>query len=195
MPWKFFRRWLGGDDSHTASRVIRGLPVTVINTRPDVETGAVFTRLEAMLALIERYTPHYYRHMLKDLEGILVQRYACRGAYFPGKGVCLVELTFAVNPSFTDAQRAASLLHEAMHARLDRLGASVDMADRARQERFCRQAEIEFGRLVPDGARIVERALAAIESSDEEVAPAIDPRLAAERIAEVDRAARDSRRS
>ena len=195
MSFNLFRRWLGGDTPETESRVIGGLPITVINTRPDVDTGEVFTRLEAVLALLERHTPHYYRHMLKDLEGILVQRYACRGAYFPGKGVCLVELTFAVNPAFTDAQRAASLLHEAMHARLDRLGASTDMADRARQERFCRRAEIEFGRLVPDGAPIVERAMAALESSDEEVAPAIDPRLAVARIAEADRAARHTRRS
>ncbi len=190
MAFDLFRRWLGGDARGPESRVIGGLPVTVINTRPDVDTEQVFARLDAMLGMIERYTPHYHRHMLQDLEGILVQRYACRGAYFPGHGVCLVELTFAVNPAFTDAQRAASLLHEAMHARLDCLGASTDMEDRARQERFCRRAEIEFGRLVPDGAAVVERAQAALDGSDDEVAPAIDPQLAAGRIAVADRAAR-----
>ena len=65
---------------------------------------------------------------------------------------CLVELTFAVNPDFSDAEVAATILHEAMHARLHNLGFPLEMADRARQERFCRRAEIEFGSLVPGGA-------------------------------------------
>lgn len=173
----------------TVERTIRGLPVTVINTRPDIDTEAVFTRLDASLALIERYTPHYFRHLVRDLAGIVVERYACRGAYFPDQRVCMVELTFAVNPSFTDAQRAATILHEAMHAKLDRPGASLRPTDRARQERFCRRAEIEFGKVVPEGAPIVDRALAGLGGSDAEVAPVVDPRLAAERIAEVDRRA------
>jgi len=63
------------------------------------------------------------------------------------------------------------------------------MEDRARQERFCRRAELEFGMLVPNGDRVVERARWTSELSDEEVAPEIDPRVAAERIAEVDRQA------
>jgi hypothetical protein len=79
-----------------------------------------------------------------------------------------------------------------MHAKLDRLGASTEMADRPRQERFCRRAEIEFGKLVPEGEPIVERALAGLGASDAEVAPLVDPRLAAERIAEVDRSALSS---
>jgi hypothetical protein len=74
-----------------------------------------------------------------------------------------------------------------MHARLDALGFPLEMEDRARQERFCRRAEIEFGMLVPGGERVVERARWTSELSDEEVAPVIDPRLAAERIAAVDR--------
>jgi len=121
------------------------------------------------------------------------QRFACRGAYFHEQRACLVELTFTVNPDFSDAEVAATILHEAMHARLDRLGFPLEMEDRARQERFCRRAEIEFGRLVPDGDRVVARAQWTSELSDEEVAPVIDPILAARRIAEVDRQALHNR--
>jgi hypothetical protein len=39
---------------------------------------------------------------------------------------------------------------------------------------------------VPDGAPIVERAMAALEGPDEQVAPEIDPELAARRVAEAD---------
>jgi hypothetical protein len=172
---------------------VLGLPVIVYNTRPDIDTNAVIARLERSLSLIERYVPHHFRHLKRDFAYIVVQRFACRGAYFHEQRACLVELTFTVNPEFSDAEVAATILHEAMHARLDTLGFPLQMEDRARQERFCRRAEIEFGTLVPGGERVVERAQWTSELSDEEVAPAIDPRIAAQRIAEVDRAARAKR--
>lgn len=176
-------RWL------TRRRVLDGLPVTVVNTRPDIETAQVFSRLEAALGLIRRHTPHYYRHLRRDFAGILVKRYECRGAYLVEPRICLVELTFAVNPGFTESQLAATILHEAMHARLHRLGVAVEPADRARQERFCRRAEVEFGSLVPGGEPIVQRALESLALGDVEVAPSIDRSLAVKRIAEADIAA------
>ncbi|MFL5594578.1 MAG: hypothetical protein ACJ785_08205 [Gemmatimonadaceae bacterium] len=166
-----------------------GIDVIVENTRPDIDSKDVFARIERCLALIDKYTPHHFRHLKRDFAYIVSRRFACRGAYFHQERACLVELTFTVNPSFSDAEVAATILHEAMHARLDRLGFPLEMADRARQERFCRRAEIEFGLRVPDGQRVVERAQWTSDLSDEEVAPEIDPRLAAERIAAVDRAA------
>ena len=172
---------------------VRGIPVVVHNTRPDIETADVLARLERSLALIEHYVPHHFRHLKRDFAYILVQRFACRGAYFHEQRACLVELTFTVNPDFTDAEVAATILHEGMHARLHELGFPLEMEDRARQERFCRRAEIEFGQLVPNGERVVERARWTVELSDDEVAPVIDAHLAAERIAEVDREAASGR--
>jgi hypothetical protein len=99
----------------------------------------------------------------------------------------MVELTFCVNATITEAQIAATILHEGMHARLHALGFPLEMEDRARQERFCRKAEIEFGRLVPDGAAILDRAFQALALEDQDVAPVIDERLAAERVARADR--------
>jgi hypothetical protein len=168
---------------------VLGIPVVVYNTRPDIDTNAVIARLERSLSLIERYVPHHFRHLKRDFAYVMVQRFACRGAYFHAQRACLTELTFTVNPGFSDAEVAATILHEAMHARLHALGFPLEMNDRARQERFCRRAEIEFGMLVPGGERVVERARWTSDLSDEEVAPEIDPRLAAERIAEADRSA------
>jgi hypothetical protein len=170
---------------------LHGLRVAIHNTRPDILTDDVVARLDAALGLIARYTPHYWRHVRRDFAGIVVRREAFRGAYFPDTGLCLVELTFAVNRAFTPAQVAATVLHEGMHARLHRLGFPLDMDDRARQERFCRRAEVAFGRLVPGGEPVVERALAILEQAgDEEVAPRIDPAVAAARVAAADAAAR-----
>jgi len=187
---QLLRSLFGNQDARRISRhVVGGIPVIVNNTRPDIDTADVVARLERTLGLIERYVPHHFRHLKRDFALVVVQRFACRGAYFHEQRACLVELTFTVNSQFTDAEVAATILHEAMHARLHALGFPIEMEDRARQERFCRRAEIEFGQLVPNGERVVERARWTADLSDEEVAPEIDPRLAAQRIAEVDRAA------
>ena len=182
------QRWLGQKIAgwQTDVRTVRGLRVAVYNTRPDVDTERVFARLDAALALIERYQPWHFRRLGRDLTGIWVRRYPCRGAYLPQQRACLVELTFAVNPAFSDAQVAATIVHEAMHARLDRAGVAFGPEDAARVERFCRRAEVEFGLTVPGGEPVVERALACLAAADDEVAPVIDWRVAEQRVAQAD---------
>ena len=177
------------DELRTGARTIRGVRVVVVNTRPDIDTAQVLARLDAALGLIERYQPWNFRRLRRDFAQILVRRYPCRGAYFPAERTCLVELTFSVNPSFSDAQVAATILHEAMHARLDRMGVTHTPENAARHERFCRRAEIEFGQAVPGGDPIVERALASLALADAEVAPVIDWTVANRRVAEADLAA------
>lgn len=179
-----------GATARTSRHHLRGLPVLVHNTRPDIDTARVVARLERALELIDSHTPHYGRHLRRDFAGILVQRYPCRGAYLPDSRTCLVELTFTVHETISEPEIAATILHEAMHARLHALGFPLEMADRARQERFCRRAEIEFGRLVPGGEPVLERALQSLALEDADVAPDIDWRLAAARVAEADRRAR-----
>jgi len=163
-------------------RIVRGIPVTLINTRPDIDSEDVFARLDAALELIERHQPSHFRRMHRDFARIQVRRFPCRGAYFPDTRICLVELTFVVNREFTPTQVAATILHEAMHARLDNAGVKYDPAGAAKHERFCRRAEVEFGMLAPDGAPVVERALASLASADDEVAPVIDWELAGRRV-------------
>ena len=184
---KTFLRAAGADLPE--DRVVRGLPVTLINTRPDIDSEQVFARLDAALALIERYQPWHFRRLSRDFARIQVRRFPCRGAYFPGTRICLVELTFVVNPEFTPTQVAATILHEAMHARLDNAGVKQETTNAAKHERFCRRAEVEFGMVAPDGRPVVDRALATLEITDEEVAPVIDWEIADGRVTEADLAA------
>ncbi len=174
-----------GGGSIPVEYVVRGFAVDIVNSRSDISTAEVMERLDEALGLIEHHTPHYFRHMRHDFARILVRRYPCRGAFYPDQRTCLVELTFTVNPEFTTAQVASTILHEGMHARLHALNLTTD--DRAREERFCRRAEVEFGKMVPNGDAVIARATESLTGSDEEVAPVIDWRVAAERIAEVDR--------
>ncbi len=164
------------------------VPVLVHNARPDISTAAALDRLDQALGLIERYAPDRLARLREDFTAILVRRYPCRAAYYPDLGVCLIELTFLVHPDITLAQVGASIVHEAVHARLGAAGIrDGSKAAAADEERRCREAEIEFGLAVPGGEAVVERARAALGLADEEVAPTIDWQLAAERVAEVDR--------
>jgi len=174
----------------TDTRIIRGVPVTVQNTRPDIETSRVFERLDGALGAIERYQPHRLRRFRRDVSGIIVKRFACRAAFFGDSRQCLIELTFAGEGKFSDAQVAASIVHEGVHARLLAMGVSGYPGCEAREERLCRKAELELGLAVPDGEAVIERALASLELGDVEVAPNVDWRVAEQRVADADAAAR-----
>ena len=167
-----------GGHPYTETRVVRGIPVAVTNTRDDVSTERVFARAAAVLDLVERYQPARFAHLRRDLARIVVERFACRGAYFAERRACLLELTFMANESFSDAQVAATLVHEGVHARLERLatryGVTPFAAAPARHERICRRAELAFGLAVPNGAPVVERALASLALSDRDVAPTVN---------------------
>lgn len=170
----------------TGHRVVHGFPVRILNTRPDIDTEQVVARLTAAIDLIAAHAPRRYRRLRTDVAGFVVERFPCRGAFFPETGECLVELTFTVNPGHGLPEIAASIVHEATHARVARRCGVLPPDRRAREERLCRRAELEFGRKVPDGAIVVQRAEASLSLADREVAPVIDWTDAARRVAQVD---------
>jgi hypothetical protein len=174
----------------TEQREIHGLPVRIVNTRPDIQTEQVARRLAAALDLVAAYAPRCYRRLRTDLAGFVVERFACRGAFFPVSRECLVELTFTVNPQVSLPEIAASIVHEATHARVAHWCGSLPPGDRAREERLCRRAELAFGLALPDGAVVVQRAQDSLALNAADVAPAVDWREAARRVAEADAAAR-----
>jgi hypothetical protein len=178
---------------NTETRTIRGVRVSVNNTRADIETRRVFERLDGALGVIERYQPHRLRRFRRDVAGIVVKRFPCRAAFFGDTRLCLIELTFAGGGQFSDAQVAASIVHEGVHARLLTMGLSGHPGCEAREERLCRQAELELGLAVPDGQAVVERALASLTLDDAEVAPNVDWRVAQQRVTDADAAAQQQR--
>jgi len=171
---------------------VRGFRVLVENRRPDISTRDVLSRLADSLALIEHYQPWRIRHLQRDLKQFLVARFPCRGAYFPDERTCMTELTFLARRDISPATVASSIVHEGIHARVDRIGVQRDMRDRAKEERLCRRAELEFGRALPDelGGPVIERALGTLSLADAEVAPEIDWNEAFDRQQTVDQAVR-----
>jgi len=190
-------KWIAGPaDTATTSGgaevyEVRGFRVTVENSREDIATGDVLARLDDSLALIEQHQPWRLRHLQRDLKQFLVARFPCRGAYFPEERTCMTELTFLARRDITPATVASSIVHEGIHARVDRMGVSRERRDRAREERLCRRAELEFGQALPPelGRPVIERALGTLALADAEVAPEIDWNEAFDKQQSIDRAA------
>lgn len=179
--------------SAAEEHVVRGFTVVVDNgSRPDIDPIVVLRRLDEALGLIEAKQPWRLRHLREDLNGFLVTRYPCRGAFFPDDRLCLTELTFLARTDISEAVVAASIVHEGMHARAHAACRSDESRDRAREERMCRRAELDFGQSLPAelGAPVIERALASLELEDNDVAPTIDWAEAQRRQQAIDAAAR-----
>lgn len=175
------------------SRIVRGIPVLLENTRPDIADADVLARLDDALALVERHQPIRFRHLRRDLDAILIARFPARGAFLAERRTCLTELTFLARRDIPASVVATSILHEGVHARVhafrEHMGGRRTQDDLAREERLCRKAELAFGRSLPPelGAPVIERALATLSMDDADVAPAIDWSIAGARVAEVDR--------
>lgn len=174
----------------TVHRTINGIDIALTNTRPEIADEDVFRRMGEVLSMVERYAPARMRRLRRDLAGIDVKRFACRAAFFSESRRAMLELTFMVNPSFGVAEIASSLLHEGVHARVHAMGVLRTPEALAKEERLCRRTELWWGQTVPDGAPVVERALASLALPDQAVAPNIDWAEAARRVSQADRAAR-----
>ncbi|MFL5562679.1 MAG: hypothetical protein ACJ79K_14500 [Gemmatimonadaceae bacterium] len=161
--------------------IVRGFPVRIANKWPSVDTAFVTKRLDAALALLEEFVPRSFHRMRSDVREFVVLRYPCRGAYFPGQRAIMTELTFLARaPEFSEAQVAASILHEATHARIYAMLRAPTSHDAPREERICREAELRFGAALPHelGAPVITRAVESLALSDEDVAPVVDWRRA-----------------
>jgi hypothetical protein len=187
----FFTGAGGAADATPAGSIERheifGVPVEVLNSRPDIETSAVLERLTEALGLIATYQPWRLRHLQRDIRAIRVERFACRGAFIPSDNVIITELTFLARRDISPAPVASSIVHEGIHARVHAMG--VQRAhDMAREERLCRRAELAFGRALPEalGAPVIERAMASLALDDRDVAPVVDWQEAQRRSAEAD---------
>lgn len=173
----------------TVRTTLHGVPVEVINTRPDIATADVLARLNDALALISTYQPWRLAHLQRDIRAIRVERFACRGAFIPQDNVIITELTFLARRDITAAPVASSILHEGVHARVHAMGVYRTEDELPREERLCRRAELAFGQALPPelGAPVVERAMASLSLDDRGVAPIVDWREAQRRQDAADR--------
>jgi hypothetical protein len=123
--------------------------------------------------MVETALPGHLAAMREHVSLIRVTRFPCRGAFIPATRELIVERTFLADPERLDAEIAATLVHEGEHARLRGTGLAEQMSS-ADEERACRDVEIALGKRIPGGERVLERARAALQLADHDVAPAVD---------------------
>lgn len=162
------------DATRSTRRVIAGVQVWFLNERADIDGAQLEARLAEALALIGRHMPHNLRRLHTDVRCIWVKRWPNRGVFFHDTRIMVIDTTFVVNPTFTLAQVAATILHEGVHARVTAMRVNRRHTSMADEERLCRRTELAFGKLAPGGAPVVARAMEILGMSDEDVAPGID---------------------
>jgi hypothetical protein len=137
--------------------------------------NACFAKVETALGLIAQHDPARFRRLETDVTAIVVWPAASfAGSLNAVTRICLL------NRGVVDRDRAgiataAVLVHEAMHARLVRLGFRDDADMSPRLERACKRAELHFLLRLPPFTRR-DTAIASAEAAVAQALPRDDRR-------------------
>jgi hypothetical protein len=161
-------------------RTLRGIPVLVTNNQAHATDEELFGAVDAAFRLIETYRPRTFRRMQRDLARVWVYRFAvCRASYSSPSRTCILDSSFVA--TFPLQAVASSLVHEGVHARIRRFCRTWREGWQVKEERICRKEEARFGRAIPGGTAVVERATTSLASTPEHLAPAVNWHQASQR--------------
>jgi hypothetical protein len=109
----------------SAKRVIDGLWVGFRAAEGAPYPG--LQRVEEALSLIKQYSPLHYSRVLRDLERVWVDFVPSGPAGYRSDLItCILDERFVLRDTTTLEQIASAIIHEAIHARLDRWGIGQD---------------------------------------------------------------------
>jgi hypothetical protein len=123
------------------------------------EAEPLLRRVEEALALIKRYDRRRYDRLRRDVERVWVRDDLgpdSVGQFDPALWAC--ELDDWLVLTATAEELAATIVHEATHARLWRRGIGYDESLRARVEAACFRRELAFAARLPNGNTLREDA-------------------------------------
>lgn len=128
---------------------IEGIKVGVLGNKR-AEALVIRNKVGAALTLMRQCDPRRYVYLKRDVKRILVfGRPGYRGQWHQSLALCELTDAYVLDPRTTPAMLAATLAHEAMHARLYRWGIGYDYEKVVRVERICFKASIAFARRLP----------------------------------------------
>jgi len=154
LDWLYWKFIMMLSERHS----VRGLHVRHLATT-EPESDGELQKLTAALHLIADSDPTRFRRFSRDLRGILIAGLpGDLGQYHHTIGYCVIGADFLRDDATTTALAAATIVHEATHARLRNAGFGYEPAIRPRIEEVCFKAEIAFAERVTDGDEIVRRA-------------------------------------
>jgi hypothetical protein len=153
-----------------AKRTLHRLSVAVALLSTSKQRALAFDKLDSALGLIQKYAPGKFRALQTDVRSILVAGLPTfRGRYHHKHRMIELELDYVLDAQTTTESLAWTLIHEAQHARLRRLGFGYDEPIRARIERLCFRAQRNFARQLPKGEKLIAEAETWMEADLEAV--------------------------
>lgn len=123
---------------------------------PEPEHLTTLDKVCRALKLIGEFAPSHMARIRRDFYGIWIRPIVGMAELDPHSGLCCLDPDTLLQENISAEQVAASIVHEATHARLLRLGIGYEEARRARVEDLCFRAEARFARSLPGSEKIVE---------------------------------------
>jgi hypothetical protein len=136
-------------------RDVRGVKVAVFT---DDDLGAeAFARIQAAFDLLEQHVPVRLGRLRRDADAVFVWGVVGDLANWV-RALRLIRLraSWVRHPSTSPVQIASTLVHEATHAYLERLGFSYHEHRRAQIERICVRSELVLLRRIGDEEGVVD---------------------------------------
>jgi hypothetical protein len=135
-------------------------------------------RIEDALRLIERCAPLHYRRIKKNLARIWVHLVPHgAGCYLHSLNACLLDERIVASETTTVEWIASAIVHEATHARLEKLGIRYDEAVRQRIERICARRELDFARHLSGVDALLEEITWRLDRCSDENTPYTDQNM------------------
>lgn len=139
----------------STSRYVDGLWIGTLGSEPE----PILRRLEEALSLIKRYDRLRYDRLTRDLKRVWVLVLPSYLAGFDHKiHACKIDTRYFLAATTTPELIAATIVHEATHARLWRRGIRYEEAQRPRIEEICLRREIAFAAKLPNGEAVRDQA-------------------------------------
>jgi hypothetical protein len=144
----------------STSRYIDGLWVGAFGS----PTEPKLRRIEDALCLIKDHSALHYYRVTKNLERIWVNLLPDASArYEESLNACVFDERFVLDPTTSVDRLAATIVHEATHARLDRCGVSYEIEFRTRIEAICVRRELAFARTLPSSTEFQAELMRTLE--------------------------------
>ena len=121
---------------------------TLVSGREERKT--VFTKVEEALLLIKKFDPKRFNQIQRLVRCIFVfGDPTARGKWHQDLQTCEIQEEYVRLPDTAISEIASTIVHEATHARLMRLGIDYQEPKRLRIERLCFKASQAFARRLP----------------------------------------------
>ena len=148
-------------------RIVDGLWIGAASPHRNDDEAELIAKVIAGVQLIATHDVKRFKRIQRDLKRIFVYWMpGSWGRYVATLDMCELDLRFVTDSATTTELLAATIVHEATHARLNKCGIGYDAPIQPRVERLCLQAELDFAAKLPNPHRVREVAEASMAASD-----------------------------